>query len=166
MKLKHQLADGAVDESEVDKYRNESCEDMKTTLEIAQPAPAAKTGDECEVKMPQKKPPVASQTSLAEPLGSGKAGLLDVLQPHSCAAVPVSPAETQIAQEDTLGDSAVNVAPSRPHAANAAQLCSSQEDGGNHRKHPKGKESLLLAKASSSMLTSSIDTHETADPCS
>ena len=54
MKLKHQLADGAVNESEVDKYRNESCEDMNKTLEIAQPAPAAKTGDECEVKMPQK----------------------------------------------------------------------------------------------------------------
>ena len=123
MKLAHQLADETVDRSEVDKYRDQVCKDMTKPSEIARPAPAAKTGDDCEVKMPQKviKPPDTSQTYLVELRVSGKANLLDVLQSHRCAEMPVFSAETEIGQKDTLRDSAVNVAPSRSQAAHAAQ---------------------------------------------
>ena len=54
VKLKHQLADGTVDESEVDKYRNEFCEDMTKPSEVARRAPAAKTGGKCKVENPKK----------------------------------------------------------------------------------------------------------------
>ena len=50
VKLKHQLADGTVDESEIDKYRKEFCEDMTKPSEVARPAPAAKIGGECKVE--------------------------------------------------------------------------------------------------------------------
>ena len=105
MKLAHQLADETVDRSEVDKYHNEFCKDMTKPFEIARPAPAAKTGDDCEVKMPQKmiKPPDASQTYLVEPRGSGKANLLDVLQSHMCAAMPAFPRRLRSPRRIPLG---------------------------------------------------------------
>ena len=66
-----------------------------------------------------------------------------------CAAIPVFP-QRQIAQKDTFG-------------ALRRQCCSYPTSrrkrsaaGGTHRKHPKGKESVPLAKAFSSMLTGSI----------
>ena len=54
VKLKHQLADGTVDESEVDKYRKEFCEDVTKPSEVARPAPASNTGDEYKVEHPKK----------------------------------------------------------------------------------------------------------------
>ena len=54
VKLKRQLADGPVDESEVDKYCKEFCEDMTKPSEVARPVPAAKTGDEYKVEHPKK----------------------------------------------------------------------------------------------------------------
>ena len=118
-------------------------------------------------RTPQKmiKPPNASRTSLAEPRWSGKAGLVLTSCNPTGVAMLVSPRRLR-SQKDTHGDSAVNVAPCRPLAANAAQLCSAQEKEGTHRKHPKGNQSVPPAKGSSSMLTGSINTDEAADFCS
>ena len=79
---------------EVDKYRNESSEDVKKPSEIAQPVPTAKTGDECKIEMPQKiKPPEERVDRLLRNfVGRARPACLT-----SC-----NPTRRQIAQEDPL----------------------------------------------------------------
>ena len=71
VKLAQQLADGTLDKSELYKYRNEFCRDMRLPTKAPEVAPSAlvaKADDERDIEPPPRmiKRPNASPTSFAE----------------------------------------------------------------------------------------------------